>query len=41
LHVSGCFSLPGLSNKPRAFNAWRGALRFFSQALCLFGQALV
>jgi len=41
LHVSGCFSLPGLSDKPLAFNAWRGASRFFSQALCLFGQALV
>jgi hypothetical protein len=41
LHVDGCFSLPRSAEKLLALNAGRGAFRFFSQALCLIGQALV
>ena len=41
LHVDGCFSLSRSTEKPLAFDAGRGAFRFFSQALRLIGQALV
>jgi hypothetical protein len=38
LHVRSGFRLTGSANEPLALNAWRNALGFFTQALCLFCQ---
>jgi len=41
VNVRSCFRLPGLPNKPLAFDSWRGTSRFFSKAFSLFHQALI
>jgi hypothetical protein len=40
-HSSGCLCLHGEADEVVAFNAGRGALRFFTQAFCPFSKTLI
>lgn len=41
MHVGGCFSLPGLPDKPHPFDSGQSVFRFIAKPLCFVDEALI